>query len=248
VQVADLRDNLNLFARQFALALQRSTRLHPGGGPAPSGRADDDLLRTSTRHLPGAGWLLGLLSAFVFALVALALRGNPAGPAVAAVLALFASVLLTGGAPERGVFRVAEALAPQPASGQGTLALVLLLAARIAAVAAIGSASEAGVLAALFAAPVVSRFAPLPAQHWTGRPDVGRGTVQVGALWCVVPLLVMGAVNLAFLLLGLLAAAIAWITLLRFLRHHPGPFDDDRAACLQQACELAFYLGSAVGA
>jgi adenosylcobinamide-GDP ribazoletransferase len=248
--VPGLRDHLDLFARQFALALRRATRLHAGGPPAAGDAADQELLRTSMRHLPGAGWLVGLLGAFVFAIVALLLRANPAGPAVAAVASLCAVLLLTGAAEESAVFRLAERLEARLArggSGHGVIALVLLLAGRIAAVAALGTVSEAGVVAALFAAPVVSRFAPLPAAHWSGN-GVDRGTVRVAALWCVIPLLLMLlADGVAFLLLALLAALAGWVATLRFLRSRAGSFDEERAAAVQQACELAFYLGALLG-
>jgi adenosylcobinamide-GDP ribazoletransferase len=246
-----LRNRLNLFTRQFALALQRATRLRPDGALAAPEAPDPDLLRTSARHLPGAGWIVGLVTAFVFALVALLLRGNLAAPAVAAVACLVAAAILTGGSQESAVFRSAESLhsaAPAGASGHGALALVLLVAGKVVTIAALGAVSEAGVLAALFAAPVLSRFAPLLAAHWrTGGEDADRGTVLTAALWCLVPLLLMVlAHSLAFMLAALVAAAAAWVALLRVYRNRPGNFGEDRAATLQQACELACYLGCVV--
>lgn len=194
-------------------------------------------------------FVVGLLSALVFAIVGLLLRGNPAAPAVAAVASLFTVLMLTGSAQERAVYRLGETLVT-PASGHGTIALVLLLAGRIAAVAAIGAVSEAGVLAALLAGPVVSRFAPLLAAHWAAHEGSEDGAaLRLAALWCVLPLaLMLLAEGVAFLLLALAGAALAWIALLRFFRSRPGNFDAQRAAALQQACELAFYLGASVGA
>lgn len=245
-----LRDTLNDFVRQFALALQRATRLQAASAPAGP---EDDPLRTSARHLPGAGAVVGLLSAFVFAVVALLLQANPAGPAVAALASLLAVLLLTGAAQESEVFRLAERMGQRAeggGTGLGTIALVLLLAGRIVTVAAIGEMSEAGVLAALLAAPVVSRFAPLLAAHWAA-PEGGEdaATVRVAGLWCLVPLALMPLANgVAFLLVALSGAAVAWIALLRFFRQRPASFDEERAAGLQQACELGFYLGAALGA
>ncbi|GAB3771803.1 hypothetical protein GCM10028796_41280 [Ramlibacter monticola] len=246
-----LRGTLNDFVRQFALALQRATRLQAASAPAGP---EDDPMRTSARHLPGAGAVVGLLSAFVFAVVALLLQANPAGPAVAALASLLAVLVLTGAAQESEVFRLAERMAQGAAegggTGLGTIALVLLLAGRIVTVAAIGEMSEPGVLAALLAAPVISRFAPLLASHWAA-PEGGEGaaTVRVAALWCLVPLALMLLANgVAFLLVALFGAAVAWIALLRFFRQRPASFDEERAAGLQQACELGFYLGAALGA
>jgi len=237
------RDHLNLFARRFAAALQRATRLAPATGPADAG-----LALGSDRHLPGAGAVVGLLAAFVFALFGLLLRGNPAGPAVAAVASLFAVLVLTAAVQESAVFRLAEALAP--GRGHGAVTVVLLLAARIVAVAAIGAVSEPAVLAALLAGPVLSRFAPLLAAHWAAREGGDdAATVGVAALWCLVPLALMLVVGgVAFVLLALVATAAAWVALLRFLRHRGGGFDEGRGAALQQACEAAFYLGASLGA
>jgi adenosylcobinamide-GDP ribazoletransferase len=253
--VAPLRDNLNSFVRQFALALQRVTRLNAAGGTATPEAPDEDLLRTSTRHLPGAGWLVGLLCAFVFAVVALALRGNPGAPAVAAVAAVIAAALLTGAVQESGFYRMADGLdqrgpGGRSRAGHGAIALVLLLAGRMTVVAALGAQSEAGVLAALFAAPVISRFAPLLAAHWVDHQgDVDGATVRIAALWCVLPLLLMVlAEGVVFLVLALLLAAIAWVAMLRFFRNRPARFGEERAAGVQQVCEAAFYLGAAIGA
>jgi len=241
--VPALRDRLNLFACRFVLALQRATRL-----PAATVPADDPHPRGSDRHLPGAGAVIGLLAAFVFAIFGLLLRGNPAGPAVAAVASLFAVVVLTGAAQESAVFRLAEGF--DRGGGHGVIALVLLLAARLAGVAAVGAVSEPGVLATLLAGPVVSRFAPLVAAHWATHASGEDATsVRVAALWCVVPLVLLGfAGGIACALLALAGTAAAWIGLLRFFRHRPGSFDDARGAALQQACEAAFYLGASLGA
>lgn len=249
-----LRDNLNLFARQFAVALQRATRLQPGGAAAAPG-PDADMLRASTRHLPGAGWLLGLIAALVFALVALVMRGNPFGPLLAAVVATLAVLLLTGGAQESASWRAAEAAGGRRAgrgvpTGLGAVAVVTLVLGKAVAIAALGAATEAGVLAALFAAPVVSRFAPVLAAYWLDNAgEVDRTTVQVAGLWCVVPLLLMLlAGGGAFLGVALLGCGAAWVAMLRFFRRRPGRFGDERAGSLQQACELAFYLFSSLAA
>lgn len=252
--MAALHDSLNLFTRQFALALQRSTRLRPGG-PLAAPEASEADLRGSARHLPGVGWIVGLLCAFVFAVFALVLRGNPGGPLVAAVASLLAGLALTGGAQESGLFRAVEGIeAPLPGAtgtaGHGAIALVLLLLAKAAVLFALGSVTEPGVLAALFAAAVLSRFAPLLATHWLGNgQEADRAGLRVAALWCVPPvLLALLAEGLAFLLLALLGVVLAWVGTLRFLRNRPQPFGEDRAAALQQACELGFYVGAAVAA
>lgn len=249
-----LRDNLDLFSRRFALALRRATRLDPGAPLDAPAAADDALVHSSTAHLPGAAWVIGIVSALVFAVVAVLLRGAGGASLVASVAAAIATALLTAASQESALFRFADSLDPRPggagsSSGYGVIAFVLLLALRLAAVAALGSVSERGVLAALFAGPVISRFAPLLAAHWVGNgAETDRRTIQVAGLWCVPPLLVMAlAAGPGFVLVALLVAAIAWVAMLRFFRKRAGPLDELRSASLQQVCEAAFYLGSVIG-
>ena len=78
---------------------------------------------------------------------------------------------------------------------------------------------------------------------------ISRNRMAWAALWCVLPVLLLGfAGGIACALLALAGVAAAWIGLLRFFRHRPGGFDEARAAALQQACEAAFYLGASLGA
>lgn len=236
-----MRDNLNLFARRFVLALQTSTRVRAAGDPAPP---EADLLQSSAGHVPGAGWLVGITACLVFALSSLLLRGNPWEGLVAAVACTLATVLLTGALNEGGLFRTADRLGAADA-GTGALALFLLLAAKFALLAALAAAAEAAVMAALFAGQVVSRFAPLLAAHWLDTSPQALRSLRVGALWCVVPLLLMvPAGGVAFLLAALIACALGGFAFARFA---PGP-REPRAGALQQVCEVAFYLGAAVAA
>lgn len=236
-----LRDTLNLFARSFVLALQTSTRVRPAGEPAA---AEPDLLQASVGHLPGAGWLVGLAACLVFALTSLLLRGNPWEELAAAIACTMATVVLTGALHESGLFRFADRAGRR--DGLGPLALFLLLAAKLALLAAIAAAAEGRVITALFAAHVVSRFAPLVLAHWLDTSEAGLRTLRVGALWCVIPLLLMvPAGGAGFLVVPLLAAALAGFALVR-LAPVTGESSGDRPGAVQQVCEVAFYLGAAI--
>ncbi len=241
-----MRDTLNLFARQFSLALHNATRVRLGGPLAPPEDADPDALRASDAHLPGTGWIVGIAACLVFALVGLLLRASPWGAAAAAVVSTMLTVVITGARHESAAFRAAERLGS--GQGFGVLAVVLLLAAKIVLLAAIASVSEAGVLAALFAAHVTSRFAPVVASRWLGdRQDVRA--LRIGALWCVLPLALMfPASGWAFPLLAVLLAASACYALLRLWERRLGPGAQEDASALQQVWEVAFYLGAAIGA
>ena len=241
-----MRDNLNLFARRFALALQTSTRLRPSGAPLPP-EPDADLLQSSAGHLPGAGWLVGLVACLVFALCSLFLRGNPWEALVAAVASTLATVLLTGAIHESGLHRSADRLGRRDA-GLGPLALFLLLAGKFALLAALAAAAEAVVMAVLFTAHVVSRFAPLVAVHWLDTSAPALRNLRTGALWCAVPLLLVFAASGAAFVLALLACAVAGFAFVRLLPDTREAANTDRHGALQQVCEVALYLGAALAA
>lgn len=241
-----LRDTLNLFARHFTLALQASTRVRPHGPPAPSVASEPDLQRAGTAHVPGAGWLVGIVACLVFAVVSLALRGNGYGPLAAAIASTMATVALTGAMHETALFRFAEGTARE--AGAGTLVLVLVLGAKFALVAALGSTFEAGVITALFAAHVVSRFA-LVVTHWAASTDGGTRSLGIGALWCLLPLALMAAAGgFVFLLMALLVGALACFAALRFCRARPDAPAGERPGVVQQVTEIGFYLGAAIAA
>jgi adenosylcobinamide-GDP ribazoletransferase len=242
--VAEFRDRLDLFARRFALALQHATRVRVGGALAPDPEPDADAIRASGAHLPGAGWVVGIAACLSFALTALALRGTPWNAAVAAVASTMVTVALTGGRHESALFGIAERA--QPGSGAGVLTLVLVLAAKLALLAAIASVSEAGIMAALLAGHVVSRVAPLAlARGLGGRGE--PGALSVAALWCAIPLaLMLLADGVAFTLLPVLLAGLACYGMLLWSRRRAHDAGD--LAAVQQVCELAFYLGAAIGA
>lgn len=243
--MAELRASLDLFARNFALAVQRVTVLRS----ATPGADDPEARRASDAHLPGAGWIVGIAACLAFALLGVVLRGSPFNNLVAAVVATALAAALTRGRGETGLFRAVEGmqgLAAPGRSGAGTLVLVFLLAAKFSVLAALGSLSEAGVIATLFAAHAVSRLAPLLlARSLDG--DVAPRSVQFAALWCLLPLLLMvPAAGVASLLVAVGAAALACYGMWRLARRQAEPADRDLLAGTQQVCEVAFYLGAAL--
>jgi adenosylcobinamide-GDP ribazoletransferase len=235
-----------LFLRRCLAATQAFSRIRiPAslGGWAqllPADAAD------CARHWPGVGLLAGMAAAVVFALVSLPLPPGPLSPLVAAVAAAIATALLTGARHEESLARCA-----------GTVALVLVLAAKLALLALLGLHSAAGLLAALLGAGTVSRlFALLLA--WSLPPlapsandpllrRADRSALVAAALWCVVPLLLMLlAGGLRFMLLPLVAGALAF-GLLRRRFQRQGGVGLDAIGAAQQVCEAAFYLGAAFG-
>jgi adenosylcobinamide-GDP ribazoletransferase len=245
-----LRESFELFSRDFVLALRRFTRLRPGVQHDAAASRDG---AAALAHLPGVGWLVGMVACLVFALVSLLLRGNPWSPAVAAVFSTLATVMLTGALHEGALFRTADRLeaAPDapPGSALGVIASLLLIAGKLALIAAVAAASEAAVMTALFAGHVTSRYLSLVVAHRLAPDAVDQRAVGWSALWCLVPLLLMVPVGgPAFLGMALLAAVLAGFVMLHILRRRASGFDDGVLGAVQQVCEVAFYLGAAVAA
>jgi adenosylcobinamide-GDP ribazoletransferase len=245
--VVALRATFVLFLRRCLAATQAFSRIRIPASLAgwaqllPADAAD------SARHWPGVGLLVAMAACIVFALVSLPLPPGPLSPLVAAVAACMTAALLTGARHEESLARQA-----------GTVALVLVLAAKLALLGLLGLHSAAGVLAALLGAHAISRlFAlllawslpPLPAQAadhpLLRRAD--RSALMAAALWCLVPLLLMLlAGGLKFMLAALVAAGVAF-GVLRSRLQRQGGAGLDAIGAAQQVCEVAFYLGAAFG-
>ena len=159
------------------VALQFLTRL-PAGAPARSAPP----LAASAPMFPLIGALIGAAGGLVFALAA----GLGLPPMLAALLAVAAQVLLTGGLHEDGLADIADGfgggrtradklriLRDSRIGSFGAMALMLALLARIGALAAL--ASPALVAAALIAAGAASRAA-LPVIMVSLRAGPGRGS------------------------------------------------------------------------
>jgi adenosylcobinamide-GDP ribazoletransferase len=208
--------------RQYVWTLRRFTRVKAA---VPDG-ADP-----GTMHLPGVGWLVGLLAAVSFALLSLLLHGGAWVPLTAAVGSTVATIFFTGAAGEKSFEKL-----------YGTLALFLAILAKVSLIAVLAGQSGAGVLAALVAAHTLSRFAA----HTMPEPADGR-RMLIAAAWCVLPLLLaMFARGPIFVALGMAFTAITWWCMKRVLMRHPQPDADDALGVTQQACEIAFYLGAAI--
>jgi adenosylcobinamide-GDP ribazoletransferase len=234
-----IRDALGRFGRHFSLALQRSTRLRlPGTAEQPL-ELDADMMRASTAHAPGVGLIVGMAACLVFALVALVLRPNPWGPAVAAVASLMATLYLTRAQHERAL-----ATATEP------LVLHLVLAGKITLLAAIATRSEPAVMGVLLAAAVVSRSASLLVGHWLEADQWHEpARLRTGGLWAVIPLLLLVLAGGAVCAVAaLVATAAAAIPMYRYCRRHQLDAAGGPVGAVQQVCELAFYFGAAIAA
>lgn len=254
--------NLNAL-RHFLLALQFFTRIPVTGRLAAWVGYSPRMLRASAAHFPGVGWIVGGVAAAVFVAAS---QGLP--PLAAALLSTVATVWLTGAFHEDGLADVADGLGGSAQRERaleimkdsrigafGAIALVLALGLKVALLAAIAQQGPASVVAALFAAHVLSRLAPLflirflPYVGDSGASKskpladaIGGGALAVGILWSIPAaapvLLAQGAMKTGAMLLAVVAAG-AWMAGL-FRRRLQG-FTGDGLGATQQVCELAVY-------
>jgi adenosylcobinamide-GDP ribazoletransferase len=259
--------------RHYLLAIQFFTRIPVTGRLADWVGYSPAMLRASAAHFPGVGWLVGgLVAAVTWGLLAV-LPASPFAPLVAAVLGTVVSVWVTGAFHEDGLADVADGLGgsmnreralvimkDSRVGAFGVLALVLMLLAKVALLALIGSVSPLVVCLGLFVAHVVSRTLPLVLIR--AMPHVGDdGTTKSKPLadqiswaslmaafaWClgaVVP--VWWAFPAIDLIVALVFSALALVGMGRLFWRRLQGFTGDCLGATQQVCEVAFYLGLAL--
>lgn len=269
-----MRHSADRFLRHYLVALQYFTRIPVTGALAQWTGFSPDLLRASAVHFPGVGLLLGMAACVVFAVVSIGLPDIALSALAAAVACTVATVLLTGGFHEDGLADLADGLGGSTERDRaleimkdsrigsfGALALVLALAAKVTLLAVLASQSAAGVLAALLAAHVVSRYWPLWLIHTL--PHVGdaggskskpladsvdRRALVLAGLWTLLPLGLMGvAQGPLFPLLALALSGLALLAMRRLVARRLQGYTGDALGAAQQACEVAFYLGAGFG-
>lgn len=259
--------------RHYLLAVQFFTRLPVTGRLAAWVGYSPAMLRASSAHFPGVGWLVAGVAVAVYALLYLALGGQGHAPLVAAVGSTIATVLVTGGFHEDGLADVADGLGGATQRERaleimkdsrigafGAMALVLAFAAKLALLAQLGGLGLSSALAALAGAHVLSRLWPLVVVR--ALPHVGdtatskskpladqisSRALAAAALWCFPALaLVWRALGAHVLIVATLCSALAaaWM-LWRFARRLQG-FTGDCLGATQQVAEISFYLGAAI--
>lgn len=262
------------FIRHFLIAVQFFTRIPVTGRMAEWVGFSPAMLRASTAHFPGVGWVVGLPTSAVFAAVWWWLPAQPAAPWVAALLSTVFSVLLTGAFHEDGLADLADGLGGSSNRERaleimkdsrigsfGAIALVLALCSKVAVLALIAQAGGALVAAvALFASHVTSRLMPLFIIHTLthvgdtpqskSKPlaeSIGRGALVVGVVWWVL------AMALAVALLptvrwaqAVLGALLALLWMGRLLRRRLQGFTGDGLGATQQVSEIAFLFALAL--
>lgn len=226
--------------------------------PAPAEGADPPLGR-AVRAFPLVGGLIGLLAGVVYAIAS----GLGLPDIVAAVLAAGALALATGALHEDGLADMADGFGGGESRTDklaimrdsrigvyGVIALVVVLAAKVGAIADIERAGL--VIAAIVSAAAVSRAAMPAIALWMepARSDGLAGTAgrpPTPQVWTGLGLALVLAVGLlawtglvAFLVAGLGAAFVAWLAA-RQVGGHTG----DVLGGAQQIAEVLFLLALA---
>lgn len=261
--------------RHFLLALQFFTRIPVTGRLADWVGYSPAMLRASAAHLPGVGWIVGVVAALVLWLALQGLPPGPLGALVAALLSTAATVWLTGAFHEDGLAdtadglgggatreRALEIMKDSRIGSYGTVTLLLVLALKLGLVALIAQRGAAPAAVGLLAAHVLSRLAPLLVMARLpyvadlagskSKPlaDAVSGRALAAALlWCLPALALLAwTLGLAGLALALLAWLLVLAYLLRLLRRRLQGFTGDTLGATQQLGELALYLGMALAA
>ncbi len=259
--------------RHYLLAVQFFTRIPITGRLAQWVGYSPAMLRASSAHFPGVGWLVAAVATGVFAALQMALAPNPMAPLVAAVFCTITTVLITGGFHEDGLADVADGLGGSQDRERaldimkdsrigafGAMALVLALLAKLSLLALLGTHSLAAALAALVGGHVLSRFWPLLlVRHLEHVGDTARskskpladqisGRALITAfLWCFLPLaLVWQAQAALFLIASMTCSALAAGWMARWFARRLQGFTGDCLGATQQVSEIGFYLGAAL--
>lgn len=260
------------FLHQYLLAVQSYTRL-PVTGTATESASNPQAQHASAAHYPGVGWLVGIVACVVFALLGTALGDTAFAPMAAAVGCIAVAWMITGGDHEAGLARTADALATAstasgmhdmakiPALGsQGVLALTLAVLSKVSLLAVIAAQSPVAVMGALIAAHVLSRFWPLLLAGklaWLGEPGTHTPLLAdrtepremgVAAAWCAAAIAIAWlAGGGAFATLAVAGGALVLLVMMRLFARRLDGFTESAFGATQQLCEVATYLGAAIG-
>lgn len=240
----------------FLCAVQFLTRL-----PTPSlAGFQPDWVSRSARYFPLVGQIVGMLAGAVFLAAS---RAWP--PAVAALLAVAAGVLITGAFHEDGLADTADGLGggtdpirrleimkDSRIGTYGALALVLTLAVKVATLASLDPwpgalALVAGHGAARAASVLTMRVMPYVGLHevakWKPAPTaLTAGEVVTALLFAAWPFLLLSpAVAAAGLFAGALGAVVPAIAARRLI----GGYTGDVLGGVEQLFEVGFLLGAA---
>jgi adenosylcobinamide-GDP ribazoletransferase len=259
-----------MFIKHFLLAIQFFTRIPMTGKLAEWVGFSPEMLRASSAHFAGVGWVVGSVAALVYVAFDALLPGSYA-PLVAACLSTMATVLLTGGFHEDGLADLADGLGgsydrdraleimkDSRVGAFGAMALVLALLTKIAMLAALGELAVWPAVMLILASHVVSRALPIgllallphvgDAAASKSKPladSISPAALYSNLFWCfgLLPGIWIGDAAIEFIA-GLGLAFLAWCIMWWRLSKRLRGFTGDALGATQQVCEIAFLLGA----
>jgi adenosylcobinamide-GDP ribazoletransferase len=263
------------FVRHFLLALQFFTRIPVTGRVAQWVGFSPAMLRASAAYLPAVGWVVGALTAAIFAGCLMVLPPLPASPWVAAVLSVAFSVGLTGAFHEDGLAdtadglgggltreRALEIMKDSRIGTYGAVALLLALGTKLGLMVLLAQIGMVSAVMGIFAAHVTSRLMPLflirTMVHVGSTPTskskplaegIGNAGVIVGFLWWGAAMVLINVWQPAApLFVGTLVSALAALGMAWRLQRRLQGFTGDGLGATQQVAEIGFLLGLALAA
>ena len=214
-----------------------------------------DRIHRCTPWFPAVGVLVGGIGALAWWLASLLWP-----PVIAALAAVAATALVTGAFHEDGLADTFDGLGGSPDREQalgimkdsrvgsyGVIALVLVLAGRVAALTALGGAAPA----ALVGAHALARCSSLPPIRWLNyaRREGGTGKPFAGGITLNGLIIALGGTALLTVLLFGNAAVVTWIAgtvgagfIVAWSRARLDGITGDTLGAANQIAELAVYL------
>ena len=261
--------------RHFLLALQFFTRIPVTGRLAQWVGYSPAMLRASAAHFPAVGWVVGGLTAAVFAAWTIVLPPQPASAWLAAVLSTAFSVVLTGAFHEDGLADTADGLGggltreraldimkDSRIGTYGAIALMLALGTKLGLLVLLAQIGMASAVTCVFVAHVTSRLMPLflirNMVHVGSMPtskskplaeQIDNAGVFVGLLWWSASMVLSGFwLPSAHLFAGTLLSAFFALCIAWRLQRRLQGFTGDGLGATQQMAEIGFLLGVALAA
>lgn len=244
--------------RLFFVALQFFTRI-----PIPRWVGfDERWLQHASRYFPAVGIVVALMCALVYVLASLFWNQS-----VAVLLSMGAGIYLTGAFHEDGFAdtcdgfgggmteeRVLEIMKDSRIGAYGTIGIGLMLALKWVTLASLPSPS---VVAALLIVHPFSRLAAISLvwrmnyakANGKAKPigqEMSNGEFCIAAATALLPMLVLsltGWMPWEAIAAGMFLAAIASVWLARMFQRRINGYTGDCLGAVQQAAEVAFYLG-----
>ena len=256
--------------RYFLLALQFFTRIPITGRLGEWVDYSPEALRKSAAYFPAVGWIVGIISAVSYWLIASNLPDLPATPLVAAFASTFVSLMLTGAFHEDGLAdltdglggsmkreKALEIMKDSRIGSFGTLSLIIALGGKISLLTLLGQQDIILACLALFGAHITSRFTPLFLIRFQSHVGDEAGskskplsdaiswpTFSVGTIWWLASLFLLHFLYPDVPWWGaVVGTVITLIWMFRLLVKRLGGFTGDGLGATQQICEIGFYLG-----